>query len=236
MYMLWSWAQALIDPWWQCLATCLEETKCTLVIKFAGAMILPPILCNVAFGWAMDISVKEACSGGMVMGLMSLPEELLAKVANCLSLTDRARLEAVCKTLQSACLKNVEAVNLDIMSKRDVSGLSSWFSKLSKASASSLRTLKTERGAPSCESLKGVILSSCCMLAAAKLPLCVGHANQDSPSSVTLIVAKNDLSTQDHSVLTCGRFVHSSAQRARILGSFCFAVMSYLLNFVESQK
>ena len=80
------------------------------------------------------------------MGLLDLPEELIAKVVDCLSLTDRARLEAVSKTCLVASLMSVEAVELKILPSRDARGLSPWLNKLSKESASSLKVLRIEGG------------------------------------------------------------------------------------------
>ena len=91
----------------------------------------------------------------MVVGLSDLPVEVLAQVMNYLPLTDRALLEATCKTFQKACLECVESVRLGVLSKRDISGLSSWLNRLSRGSASTLRTFQITYGSVSCKYLFG---------------------------------------------------------------------------------
>ena len=71
-----------------------------------------------------------------------LPCDVISKIISLLPLTDRARLEAVCKTFCRLSLVQVTTVDFSMRTKRDSVGLSQWLQKLSMQPAQSLQKLK----------------------------------------------------------------------------------------------
>ena len=74
-------------------------------------------------------------------GLMDLPAELLCTIIYKLPLTDRARLETVCKQLYYLSTTGATEISLRLASKEEPTGLARWLSNLRKRGNSSLRSL-----------------------------------------------------------------------------------------------
>ena len=74
-------------------------------------------------------------------GLMDLPEDLLSQVIYMLPLTERARLEAVCKQFHHLSTKGSTKIDISIRTEEESKGLLVWLGKLGKEARSRVQTL-----------------------------------------------------------------------------------------------
>ena len=94
--------------------------------------------------------------------IMDLPHDVLSKIFSLLSLTDRARLEAVCKTFQILSLVKVSEIFFEIAKQRDFGGLPQWLWKLTTNGSTSLQRLHISCDPPNLNDLKGTRLIELC--------------------------------------------------------------------------